>query len=130
MKFLFYYVITTTKLQIVKCNLKLRIPDKTINPVIQMERPSMALPGIPETETQIRPILSQSSDGLVGVESSVSAVCQTTELTELPRLPFDWSSSIFLANTMPILSQKFRDEARALWAELVSFCFFVNHLVN
>ena len=49
----------------------------------------MALPGIPETETQIRPILSQSSDGLVGVESSVSAVCQTTELTELPQLPFD-----------------------------------------
>ena len=129
MKFLFYYVITT-KLLIVKCNLKLRIPDKTINPVIQMERPSMALPGIPETETQIRPILSQSSDGLVGVESSVSAVCQSTELTELPQLPFDWSSSIFLANTMPILSQKFRDEARALWAELVSFCFFVNNLVN
>ena len=121
-------MIIATELQIEKCNLKLRIPDKTINPVIQMERPSMALPGIPET--QIRPILSQSSDGLVGVESSVSAVCQTTELTELPQLPFDWSSSIFLANTMPILSQKFRDEARALWAELVSFCFFVNHLVN
>ena len=44
MKVLFYYVITTTTLQIEKCNLKLRIPDKTINPVIQMERPSMALP--------------------------------------------------------------------------------------